>query len=286
MAGRGIAAPRSPSSPPYPRARAAADAPAWDNGAVKTYRDEAIVLRTHPLGEADRIITVLTRNHGLVRCVAKGVRRTKSRFGARLEPFSVINAMFYSGRSLDILTQVDTIRPYGLDIASDYQLYTRANVIAEVTVQICEDNPEEANYLLLLGALHALAKRRHPADLVLNSYLLRVMALNGWAPALHGCAVCGSGGEWNRFDPAAGGLVCEECEASAGAAVPAPESINLLINLISGKWPATAQATLVARREASALTAAWVQWHLTRRISSYRLVPKMESELAAAAGQE
>lgn len=253
---------------------------------MKTYRDEAIVLRTHPLGEADRIITVLTRSHGLVRCVAKGVRRTKSRFGARLEPFSVINAMFYSGRSLDVLTQVDTIRPYGLDIAGDYQLYTRANVIAEVTVQICEDNPEEANYLLLLGALHALAKRRHPADLVLNSYLLRAMALNGWAPALHGCAVCGSGGQWNRFDPAAGGLVCEECEAGTRAPVPAPESVELLVNLISGDWEGAEQASSVARREASALVAAWVQWHLTRRISSYRLVPTMENELAATRTQE
>lgn len=249
---------------------------------MKTYRDEAIVLRTHPLGEADRIITVLTRHHGLIRCVAKGVRRTKSRFGARLEPFCVINAMFHRGRSLEVLTQAEIIRPYGLDLAADYQLFTRANVMAEVTVQVCEDDSEEANYLLLLGAIHALAKRRHPADLVLNSYLLRVMALNGWAPSLHGCARCGKAGRWNRFDPGSGGLVCEECEVGTGAAVPAVASVELLSDLLSGDWERAARADLLARREASAMVAAWVQWHLTRRITSYRLVPRMEMDFCGA----
>ena len=63
------------------------------------YRDEAIVLRTHKLGEADRIVTLLTRQHGKVRAVAKGVRRTTSRFGARLEPFMVVDVQCYEGRS-------------------------------------------------------------------------------------------------------------------------------------------------------------------------------------------
>ncbi|MDO5720965.1 MAG: DNA repair protein RecO [Actinomycetaceae bacterium] len=242
---------------------------------MRTYRDEAIVLRTHPLGEADRIITILTRHHGMVRCVAKGVRRTKSRFGARLEPFSVVQAMLYRGRNLDVLTQVETIRPYGLDVAGDYDLYTRANVMAEVTEQVCAQETEEASFLLLLGAIHALAKRRHDADLVMNSYLLRLMALNGWAPSLHGCAVCGRADEWNRFNPGGGGLVCEECDPSP-APVPAPQSVQLLIDLLSGDWPRAKTAPLLARREASSLVAAWVQWHLTRRISSYHLVPPLE----------
>src|SRR5690625_5651353 len=81
--------------------------PIGDNGRVKLYRDEAIVLRTHKLGEADRIVTLLTRNYGQVRAVAKGVRRTSSKFGARLEPFSVIDVQLYAGRNLDVITQVD-----------------------------------------------------------------------------------------------------------------------------------------------------------------------------------
>ena len=70
---------------------------------MPVYRDEAVVLRTHKLGEADRIVTLLTRRHGKVRAVAKGVRRTGSKFGARLEPFMVADLQLYEGRTLDVV---------------------------------------------------------------------------------------------------------------------------------------------------------------------------------------
>jgi len=87
---------------------------------VQLYRDDGIVLRTQKLGEADRIITVLGRTSGRVRAVAKGVRRTKSRFGARLEPFTHVDLMLHVGRSLDVITQAEVIRPYGSPLAGDY----------------------------------------------------------------------------------------------------------------------------------------------------------------------
>ena len=83
--------------------------PARQNGRVPLYRDEAIVLRTHKLGEADRIITLLTRQHGRVRAVAKGVRKTTSRWGSRLEPFTHVDLQLAEGRNLDVITQADTI---------------------------------------------------------------------------------------------------------------------------------------------------------------------------------
>ena len=76
---------------------------------MRLYRDEAIVLRTHKLGEADRIITLLTRQHGRVRAVAKGVRRTTSRFGSRLEPFTHVDLQLAEGRNLDVVTQAETL---------------------------------------------------------------------------------------------------------------------------------------------------------------------------------
>ena len=90
-------------------AERAAPAAARQNGGVPLYRDEAIVLRTHKLGEADRIITLLTRQHGRVRAVAKGVRRTTSRFGSRLEPFTHVDLQLAEGRNLDVITQAETI---------------------------------------------------------------------------------------------------------------------------------------------------------------------------------
>ena len=85
-----------------------------------------MVLRTQKLGEADRIIWLLTSEHGQIRSVAKGVRRTTSKFGARLEPFSVVDVQLHRGRSLDTIIQVETIASHGELLAADYELYSRA----------------------------------------------------------------------------------------------------------------------------------------------------------------
>ncbi|MDO5033956.1 MAG: DNA repair protein RecO [Actinomycetaceae bacterium] len=238
---------------------------------MKTYRDEAIVLRTQKLGEADRIITVLTHGNGLKRVVAKGVRRTSSKFGARLEPFTVIDAQFYKGRTLDVLTQVETLRPYGLQIASDFELYTRANVMVETAERLSEDEAPGTLYLLLLGALHALANRRHSPDLVMNSFMLRAIAMGGWAPSFWDCAACGKPGPNTGFNVAIGGAVCDACRPP-GSHAPSPEAMRLLGDLLSGDWASADASEEFARREASSLVAAWVQWHVERRIKSYSLI--------------
>ena len=100
------------------------------------YRDEAVVLRTQKLGEADRIVTLLTRHHGRVRAVAKGVRRTGSRFGARVEPFSHVDLQLYEGRSLDTVTQAETLEPYGERIAADYGRYTAGTAVLETAERL------------------------------------------------------------------------------------------------------------------------------------------------------
>jgi DNA repair protein RecO (recombination protein O) len=102
-----------------------------ENVQVGIYRDDGIVLRTQKLGEADRIVTLLTRRSGRVRAVAKGARRTKSRFGARVEPFTHVDLLLYTGRSLDVITQADTVRPYGKPFASDYPRYTTGTAMLE-----------------------------------------------------------------------------------------------------------------------------------------------------------
>src|SRR5882672_12177845 len=102
-----------------------------ENGQVQLYRDDGIVLRTQKLGEADRIITILGRTSGRIRAVAKGVRRTKSRFGARLEPFTHVDLLLYTGRSLDVITQADTVRPYGKPFSADYPRYTAGTAMLE-----------------------------------------------------------------------------------------------------------------------------------------------------------
>ena len=107
---------------------------------VPTYKDEAVVLRTHKLGEADRIVTLLSRYNGQIRAVAKGVRRTGSKFGSRLEPFMVVEAQFYEGRTLDIVNQAETIGAYGREIIEDYRTYTAATVMVETAEKLTGDD--------------------------------------------------------------------------------------------------------------------------------------------------
>jgi DNA repair protein RecO (recombination protein O) len=135
-----------------------------DNGGVQGYRDDGVVLRTQKLGEADRIITLLTRHNGRVRAVARGVRRTKSRFGARLEPFTHVDVLIYPGRSLDMITQAEVIRPYGTPLVSDYPKYTAGTAMLETAERFTpvEKEPAIRQFLLLIGGLRALGDAIDP----------------------------------------------------------------------------------------------------------------------------
>lgn len=239
------------------------------------YRDEGVVLRTRRLGEADRIITILTRRHGRIRAVAKGVRRTKSRFGARLEPFSHVDAQYFEGRSLDIVTQAESLDAFGDRLAGDYPSYTAGTAMLEAAERLSAEEREPALrlYLLLVGGLKALQTGDHTPTLVLDSFLLRALSVSGYAPALDECARCGAPGPHGSFSVQAGGVTCRDCR-QPGAASPAPASLTLLSALLEGDWEVADAAEERAAREASGLVAAYFQWHMERDLRSLRMVER------------
>jgi len=157
---------------------------------VATYRDQAIVLRTQKLGEADRIITLFTRDHGRLRAVAKGVRRTKSRWGARLEPASHVDLQLYTGKTFDVVTQAEGIENFGDELASDYQRWTIANAILESSERFTaqEHEPALQQYNLVVGALKVLTHNTYDPSLILDAYLLRSLGVAGYAPSLTVCS--------------------------------------------------------------------------------------------------
>jgi len=245
---------------------------------VPLYRDDAIVLRTHKLGEADRIVTLLTKHHGKVRAVAKGVRRTTSRIGSRMEPFMLADVQLYEGRNLDIVSQVEMREPYARRIAEDYQLFTAATAMVETADKLVDHEKEPANqqYRLLHGALGALSRREHPSGLVLDSFLLRSLAIAGYAPTFDTCASCGAPGPHRAFVVAGGGAVCEACRPP-GAASPAPETFTLLAALVEGDWDVADAALDKHRGEAAGLVAAYTQFHLEKKVRSLGMVDRTDS---------
>jgi DNA repair protein RecO (recombination protein O) len=250
--------------------------PVRDNGDMQLYRDDAVVLRTQKLGEADRIITLLARKTGRVRAVAKGVRRTKSRFGARLEPFTHVDLMLYPGRSLDVITQAEVIRPYGAPLTSDYPRYTAGVAMLETAERFTPEDKEPSlrQFLLLIGGLRALADGSHVPGLVLDAYLLRSLAVAGYAPALTECARCGADGRLPAFAIPSGGMVCASCRPP-GAAAPGPATVALMAALLQGDWPSADRSERRHQVECSGLVAAYLQWHLEHSIRSLRHVERV-----------
>lgn len=242
---------------------------------MSLYRDEAVVLRTQKLGEADRIITLLTKENGRIRAIAKGVRRTMSKFGARLEPGSHIDIQLHRGKTFDTVTQVEAINNYGEALTDDYQRWTVCSALLESAERFTanEHEPAQQEFKLLVGALKVLAENRYDPNLILDAYLLRSLAIGGYAPSLSNCSRCDKPGPHRYFSLVGGGSVCIDCRPSA-CATPSIETLKLMASLLSGDWEGANSSDLRSRRESSGLIAAYLQWHLERGLRSLPLVER------------
>jgi DNA repair protein RecO (recombination protein O) len=236
------------------------------------YREVGVVLRTYRLGEADRIVVILTRGRGKVRAVAKGVRKTKSKFGARLEPTSHVSLQLYEGRELDIVTQADSIDHFR-SIRDDLDRLGRAVAMLEAVDQVAQEG--EANpalYQMLLGALRSLAAR--PGPLVVPAFFLKLLALEGYRPVVDRCAECGEPGPLVVLDVGAGGTLCGSCRRGAGVAVT-PGALVLVQRILGGQLgaalnePASPDALEVDHLATRAL-----EHHLERRLRSVSLLDR------------
>jgi DNA repair protein RecO (recombination protein O) len=139
--------------------------------------------------------------------------------------------------------------------------------MVEAADRLNEAEATPQQYLLLVGGLRSLARGAHAARSILDSYLLRAMALSGWAPALDECARCSRPGPHDTFVAQLGGMICHDCAPTGAARVPA-ETVALLQSLMAGEWEAVDAASPAATAAASGLIAAYAQWHLERGIRS------------------
>jgi DNA repair protein RecO (recombination protein O) len=237
---------------------------------MPVYTDEGVVLRTVKLGEADRIITLLTRDHGKVRAVAKGVRRTKSRFGARLEPFMRAQLLLAKGRNLDVVSQAVCVGAYADEISQDYDSYLAANLIVETADKLVTTEKEQVTeqYRLLISALGALSRREHPAWQIGESYVLRAMQRAGWSPRLSSCVVCGRTDRLEWFSVPLGGTVCSDDRTPACRRISRPEAA-LIFALLTGDWKDCGNAQ---SENVESLVEEWTQFYLERPLKTVNLI--------------
>lgn len=233
------------------------------------YKDEGVVLTTIKLGEADRIVTVFTRFNGKVRAVAKGVRKTKSRFGARLEPFTRVQLLVYRGRNLDTITSADILSSFEA-IRSEYTRLVHAAAMVEIVDKITPERERAVRtYTLLLAGLEALSRGADAA--VVPAFVLKLLSISGYHPQLTVCAGCGHGGPLAAFSPALGGAVCNSCRTEDRAAVDlANDRLALLSHLLVAEFGAPADP--VATADVTLALRGYAEYHLERPLRSLRFL--------------
>jgi DNA repair protein RecO (recombination protein O) len=228
--------------------------------------DQGIVLRGYPFGESHRVVVILSPNHGKVRTVAKGVRKTKSRFGGRLEPFTHVDVVLYEGTNLDTITQVSIINAFP-HLRNDLDRVLAASTMIEVVDAVAQEGePSQRLFLLLHRGLAVLDDGpRHP-DLM-TSFLLKAADIIGVAPALDACAGCGRRDGLTRFSFSAGGSLCDSCR-TPGAYALREGLVPYLSSVARADLTALPEPDGAFTREALGVTKRFVEFHLEREIES------------------
>jgi DNA repair protein RecO (recombination protein O) len=238
------------------------------------YRDQGVVLRTIKLGETDRIVTLLTRGHGRIRAVAKGVRKPGSRFGARLEPTSHVALQCYRGRELDVITQVETIDS-NRALREHYGCLTHAISMLEAVDQVAQERePSPALYRMLSNALSTLA--REPSPLVSAAFFWKLLSLEGFHPMLDVCVRCGEGPAdtaFTAFDLGDGGVLCASCAGLGGRRIH-PDAVAVVDRIVNGQLRSVLDAPPGddVLREVERLGIAALEYHSERRLKSAALL--------------
>ncbi|MGH2456751.1 MAG: DNA repair protein RecO [Candidatus Limnocylindria bacterium] len=200
---------------------------------ARLYKTEGIVLRSMDLGEADRVLTVLTPRLGKLRVIAKGIRRTRSRLGGGLEPFSDVHLVLAVGRTFDVVTQAALEDPH-LGLRNDLHSTAAAWYLVELADRFCEGAADaHGAFLVLAQGLSALdaAPGEVSREVVARWFELALLDAMGFRPELVRCLECGAeiGPEGNAFSPVAGGVLGPECAAAdLGARSIGPEALKVM----------------------------------------------------------
>jgi len=195
--------------------------------AGRTYKTEAVVLRSLRFGEADRVLHLYTLDRGRVGAVAKGIRRTKSRFGGRLEPFSHVELLLHEGKGdLQTITGVELIRSHSAAREGHYRLSVGFVALEAMLRLFPEQEANERGFEALTRFLDLLdeveARADSPAlDPLVLAFQLKLLWLSGYLPHLTSCAECGAESGLVGYSPRAGGAVCANCRADAIPLSPA-----------------------------------------------------------------
>jgi len=238
---------------------------------ARLYRVSALVLRQRNLGEADRIVGVLTRERGKLSAVAKGVRKPRSKLAGGLQLFCHARLQLAAGRSLEVITQVEPLDLF-YPLRADMARYLHASYVAELVDALTEESdPDPVAFELTRQSLAALARGGDPPTIA-RAFELKLLGRFGYGPELETCVGCGAqvGAAAAGFSPSAGGVLCARCRCAEGAAAVAPEALRAMRELLALPLEALAGRRLSARAGADLgrVMRAFVDYRLERPLRS------------------
>ncbi|MGD0841454.1 MAG: DNA repair protein RecO [Candidatus Acidiferrales bacterium] len=248
---------------------------------------EAVILRSFPLSEGDRIVSFLSRSAGRVKGVARGASKPKSRFGASLETLSHVRICFYERETRDLvrIQQCELIESF-MDVQSDYAKGVALALLSEVTEAVLgEHEPAEAQFRLLLLAAHGVresaARGNEDASLPLAYFAVWTVRLGGWLPSLERCTTCGAPLEGGAayLDLVLGGLACGNCQAPGAREISAAgmEFVRRALRVNLTQLAETYCGGAVERQVASAMLDL-IESHVERNLTTRRFLDREHRE--------
>jgi DNA repair protein RecO (recombination protein O) len=238
---------------------------------VPSYPLRALVLRKTKLGEADLILTLLAADGRQVRAVAKGARKTSSRMGGRAEPFSVLDLLLHTGRSLEVIAEAQTVTSHDA-IRADYDRSTAASVVADVLDKISVEGQAEPQLFDMSLVTLDVMETASPQSLrtLVLAFLVKALAMHGYRPSLDACACCAADAPGAAaFSVEAGGVLCGECVGRSAASVPiSPAARAGLRSLMRARMAEVPDLTPdpPVQTEMMRLVRAYLAYHLPSRL--------------------
>lgn len=246
---------------------------------MPAYPLRALVLRKTKLGEADLILTLLAADGRQVRAVAKSARKPKSRFGARAEPYTVVDLLLHTGRTLDIIAEAQTVTSHEA-LRMDLDRSAHASVVADVLDKASvEGQRDERLFGLALATLDALAVA--PIEqlvAVTGAFLIKAMAMIGYRPQLATCVSCAAARTGGLFSLEAGGVVCPACGDLQPAVLPLSEGARAALSAMLAARMADVAALGIppaVARECLTLLRAFVRFHMPARLKALEFLGSM-----------
>lgn len=248
------------------------------------------------LKEADRIVTLLTESRGKISALAKGIRRAKSKFGARLEPFNLVELLIYKGSSLDIITSVEIIDSFPR-LRDDFEKSNIALAMLDLVDKVMIDQPDKRIFDFLLTGLSALSDLSDNLDLFLTAFDIKLLSLSGFMPVLSRCLSCHrpiSKSLAIFVTPQSGGIICSDCRSQAIISGETDKSVSIsqeAAELIVALIKATKQdissmkVKELLKSEVLSTISFYVDHHLTYRLKSRDCIKRINSSFKGPRAQ-